>query len=73
MTIANATTLAMQPHGAIAGSVAAALGFVQTFVPALMGSAVAAVYDGTALPMLGAMAAHLLAGLLLLPRPPRAA
>jgi DHA1 family bicyclomycin/chloramphenicol resistance-like MFS transporter len=52
---ANGTTLALQPHAAAAGAAAAALGFGQTVVPALMGGAVAFLYDGTALPMLAAM------------------
>jgi DHA1 family bicyclomycin/chloramphenicol resistance-like MFS transporter len=55
LVAANATTLALQPHGAIAGSAAAALGFSQTVVPAVIASVVAALYDGTALPMLGTM------------------
>lgn len=52
LVAANATTLALQPHGAIAGSASAALGFAQTVVPAAAGSVVAALYDGTARPML---------------------
>jgi DHA1 family bicyclomycin/chloramphenicol resistance-like MFS transporter len=55
LVAANATTLALQPHGAIAGAAAAALGFGQTVVPAAIASAVAALYDGTARPMIGAM------------------
>lgn len=51
----NATTMAMQPHGAIAGSAAAAIGFTQSVVPAVVASIVAALYDGTARPMLAAM------------------
>ena len=49
---ANGTTLALQPHAAAAGAAAAALGFGQTVVPALIGGVVAVLYDGTALPML---------------------
>lgn len=52
---ANGTTLALQPHGAAAGAAAAALGFGQTVIPALLGGLVAFLYDGTALPMLAAM------------------
>lgn len=52
---ANGTTLALQPHAAAAGAAAAALGFGQTVIPALMGGLVALLYDGTALPMLAAM------------------
>ena len=52
LVAANGTTLALQPHGSIAGSAAAALGFSQTVVPAVVASLVAALYDGTAIPML---------------------
>ena len=55
LIVSNATTLALEPHGAAAGSAAAALGFIQTVVPALIASGVAALYDGTAVPMLAAM------------------
>jgi DHA1 family bicyclomycin/chloramphenicol resistance-like MFS transporter len=55
LVAANATTLALQPHGAIAGSAAAALGFAQTVAPAAVASLVAACYDGTARPMLVAI------------------
>ncbi len=57
LVAANATTLAMAPHATMAGSAAAALGFAQTLAPALIASLVAVGYDGTALPMLGAMLA----------------
>ena len=49
---ANGTTLALAPHATHAGAAAAALGFGQTVVPALIGGIVAALYDGTAIPML---------------------
>ena len=52
MVAANATTLALAPHAGHAGSAAAALGFAQTVVPALLGGIVAIFYDGTAIPML---------------------
>lgn len=55
LVVANASTLAMGPHKAMAGSAAAVLGFAQTLVPALIASLVALGYDGTALPMVGAM------------------
>ncbi len=51
----NSTTLALEPHGSAAGSAAAALGFMQTVVPAGIASGVAALYDGTAVPMFGSM------------------
>jgi DHA1 family bicyclomycin/chloramphenicol resistance-like MFS transporter len=55
LVVSNATTLALEPHGAAAGSAAAALGFIQTVVPALIASCIAALYDGTAIPMVAAM------------------
>jgi DHA1 family bicyclomycin/chloramphenicol resistance-like MFS transporter len=62
----NATALALQPHGAIAGTAASALGVAQTIVPAAIASLVAAIYDGTALPMLvGMLLCVLLATLVL--------
>ena len=54
---ANGTTLALQPHATAAGAAAAALGFAQTVVPALIGGGVAILYDGTALPMLATILA----------------
>jgi MFS transporter, DHA1 family, multidrug resistance protein len=52
LVAANGTTLALQPHAAMAGAAAAALGFSQTVVPSVVASAVALMYDGTAVPML---------------------
>ena len=57
LVAANGTTLALQPHATIAGSAAAALGFSQTVVPALIASIVATLYDGTAVPMLATILA----------------
>lgn len=54
---ANGTTLALAPHATHAGAAAAALGFGQTVVPALMGAIVAGFYDGTAVPMLATILA----------------
>ena len=51
----NSTTLALEPHASGAGSAAAALGFMQTVVPAVIASGVAALYDGTAVPMFASM------------------
>jgi DHA1 family bicyclomycin/chloramphenicol resistance-like MFS transporter len=48
----NGMTLALAPHGHIAGSAAAALGFSHTLAPAAIASVVAAAYDGTAVPAL---------------------
>ena len=63
LIVANATTLALEPHGAAAGSAAAALGFIQTVVPALIASGIAVLYDGTAVPMVGGDAAAQCPGL----------
>jgi DHA1 family bicyclomycin/chloramphenicol resistance-like MFS transporter len=70
LAAANATTLALQPHGAIAGAAAAALGFVQTVVPAVIASTVAVLHDGTALPMLVAILLLVLASWLVVVRSP---
>jgi DHA1 family bicyclomycin/chloramphenicol resistance-like MFS transporter len=56
LVVANATSLAMGPHGAMAGAAAAALGFTHTLLAAVIASLVVLAYDGTALPMIGAMA-----------------
>ena len=55
LVAANGTTLALQPHATITGSAAAALGFAQTVIPALIGGLAALFYDGTAVPMLATM------------------
>ena len=55
MVVANGTTLSLEPHSAHAGAAAAALGFGQTIVPAVVASLVAAAFDGTSRPMLFAM------------------
>lgn len=70
LIVANATTLALQPHGMIVGSAAAALGFVHTIVPAALGSLVAVLYDGSAVPMLGAILLLLIGGRLAVLRTP---
>ncbi len=61
----NGMTLALAPHGHIAGSAAAALGFSHTLVPAAIASLVAAAYDGTAVPALIGTLALFLASLLI--------
>ena len=53
--MSNATTLALAPHGALVGAASAALGVIQSLVSALVASLVAAAFDGTPLPSLGAM------------------
>jgi MFS transporter, DHA1 family, multidrug resistance protein len=58
LVAANGTTLALQPHAAMAGAAAAALGFSQTVVPSVVASAVALMYDGTAVPMLATILLH---------------
>ena len=57
----NGTALALQPHGAMVGTASAAVGVVQSVVPAAIASLVAAAYDGTAVPMLAAMLALVVA------------
>jgi DHA1 family bicyclomycin/chloramphenicol resistance-like MFS transporter len=52
LIVANGTSLALGPHGHMAGSATSALGVVQTLIPAIAGSIVAALYDGTWRPML---------------------
>jgi DHA1 family bicyclomycin/chloramphenicol resistance-like MFS transporter len=52
LVVANMSSLALQPHGAIVGTATSALGVVQTVVPATIASLAAAAYDGTAVPML---------------------
>ncbi len=62
LIVSNSTALALQPHGRMVGSVVSALGVLQTFIPALVGSALAAFYNGSAFPTLLTMAALPLAG-----------
>jgi DHA1 family bicyclomycin/chloramphenicol resistance-like MFS transporter len=70
LVAANGTALALEPHAAAAGSAAAALGFVQTVLPALVASGVAGLHDGTSVPMLGAILGLVLAGWLVAARIP---
>lgn len=67
--VANATTLAMRPHGAIAGAAASVLGVLQSLIPAGIASLVAALGDGTALPAMSVMLLLALLGLWLSSRP----
>ena len=48
----NATAIAMEPMGHIAGSAAAANGFAGTTVAGFLGGVVASRYDGTAIPVI---------------------
>jgi DHA1 family bicyclomycin/chloramphenicol resistance-like MFS transporter len=73
----NTAAAAMAPYGRVAGSASALLGTLQFVVGAAAGMVVGALYDGTALPMAGAIAACCIAALaifqaLALPRRPRA-
>jgi DHA1 family bicyclomycin/chloramphenicol resistance-like MFS transporter len=69
LVVANATTLALLPHGTIVGGATSALGVAQTVLPALIASGVALLHAGTARPtlvalvlaVLGAALAHRLA------------
>ena len=49
----NATALALAPHGKVAGSAAAMLGFIQFALGGLGGSLVSYLDNGTAMPMVG--------------------
>lgn len=73
LVAANATALALQPHAEAAGSAAAALGFAQTVVPALVASGVAASFAGSGVPMLATILALAAGGWLLALRLPAAA
>lgn len=55
LMVSNGTTLALQPHGAIIGAATSVIGVAQAVVPAIMGSLVAGLSDGTPLPPLLAM------------------
>jgi len=60
--VANATTLAMRPHGDIAGAAASVLGVLQSLIPAGIATLVALLDDGTPRPAMAAMLALSLAG-----------
>jgi DHA1 family bicyclomycin/chloramphenicol resistance-like MFS transporter len=55
LIVSNSTTLALAPHGSIVGAATSVLGVIQSVVPAMLGSLVAAAYDGTPVPALTAM------------------
>lgn len=55
LMVSNGTTLALQPHGAIIGAATSVIGVAQAVVPAMTGSLVASLSDGTPLPPLLAM------------------
>lgn len=65
LIVSNSTALALQPHGRMVGGVVSALGVLQTFVPAVIGSLLAAFYAGSAVPTLLVMALLPAVGLLL--------
>lgn len=60
--VANATALAMRPHGDIAGAAASVLGVLQSLIPAGIATLVAVLDDGTPRPAMAAMLALSLAG-----------
>jgi MFS transporter, DHA1 family, multidrug resistance protein len=60
---ANATALAMRPHGAIAGAAASVLGVLQSLIPAGVAMVVAALGDGTPRPAMLVMLGLALLGL----------
>jgi len=47
----NFNALAMEPLGAIAGTASSVLGFMQTFVGGVLGTAIGQAYDGTVMPL----------------------
>jgi DHA1 family bicyclomycin/chloramphenicol resistance-like MFS transporter len=55
LMVSNGTTMALQPHGSIIGAATALIGVAQSVVPAVAGSLVATLSDGTPLPPLLAM------------------
>jgi DHA1 family bicyclomycin/chloramphenicol resistance-like MFS transporter len=62
----NAIALAMAPHGRQAGSASALLGAFQSAMAAVMGALVGLLHDGTALPMVGVIAASVTAAFLIM-------
>lgn len=67
--VPNATALAMRPHARIAGAATSVLGVAQSVIPAIIGTFVATVHDGTARPAILTMLALALTGLWLARRP----
>ena len=64
----NAIALAMAPHGRQAGSASALLGASHSAIGAAMGALIGLFHNGTALPMVGVIAACVAAALLILRR-----
>lgn len=69
--MANATALAMQPHGSISGSASSILGVLQTVLPACIASLLAAILGGGPLVTTLAMSAAFLLALLIAASRPR--
>lgn len=61
--VANATTLAMRPHGAIVGAASSVLGVLQSLIPAGIAMLVARLGDGTPVPVMLVMLGLALLGL----------
>ncbi|MCB1884934.1 MAG: multidrug effflux MFS transporter [Geminicoccaceae bacterium] len=55
LTVSNATTLALAPHGGMVGAASSVIGVVQSLAAAAISAAVGLAFDGTALPALLAM------------------
>lgn len=55
VSISTTTSLAMQPLGVVAGTASAVFGAMQTVGGAVLGTFVAQVFDGTVLPVVGAL------------------
>jgi DHA1 family bicyclomycin/chloramphenicol resistance-like MFS transporter len=57
MSFPNTTALALAPHGRVAGSAAAVLGCLQFAIGGIGGALVSMLDNGTAMPMVGTIAA----------------
>jgi DHA1 family bicyclomycin/chloramphenicol resistance-like MFS transporter len=68
LVAANAGALALQPHGAVAGSAAGVVGVLQTVVPGCLAGLVAVLADGAPLGLLAGMPLLLVASMVVLAR-----
>jgi len=53
MLFGNFNTLALEPHGKIAGMASAMIGSVQTFISVALGGVIGQSYNGTVIPLVG--------------------
>ena len=70
-TIGNLNALALEPLGHIAGMAASVMGAIATVIGALAGAAVGALFNGTPVPLLCAMAVLMTIGAVIMLRMPR--